>query len=82
MYSSGLPFLYFVAFASFLISYWVDKLLFLCCYKRPPQYGSDLPKYAVGSFKYAVLLHFVVGYFMYSNSTILIVDSEFILDFT
>lgn len=39
MFSTGLPFLYIIAFISFFLMYWVDKILLLRCYKNPPSYS-------------------------------------------
>eukprot|EP00347_Sterkiella_histriomuscorum_P022647 403337690 len=54
MYSSGIPVLYLIAFVSFFVQYWFDKIFLLKCYQKPP-----------------LILHFIIGLYMYSNSSIL-----------
>mmetsp|Transcript_22060 Transcript_22060/g.21240 ORF Transcript_22060/g.21240 Transcript_22060/m.21240 type:complete len:481 (+) Transcript_22060:2146-3588(+) len=70
-YSAGIPFLYMVQFSSLFITYWLDKMLFLKYYKKPPSYDVNLTLDSIKLLKYAVLIHFIIGFIMYSNSTIL-----------
>ena len=80
MYSSGMPLLYLVGFISFLLSYWVDKMLcnsnylisflVLRIYRKPPRYDSALSFEVRDIIKYALIIHFAFGFYMYSNSSI------------
>lgn len=80
MYSSGMPLLYILAAASFFVTYWVDKILckqyrcngiVLRFYKKPPPYGAELSGQTRSLIKFSILFHFIIGFFMFSNSTIL-----------
>lgn len=81
LYSSGMPILYIIAFLSFFTSYWVDK--FLCksiisflysivlrVYRTPPRYDTALATKTRKIIKYSIFLHFIFGFYMYSNSSI------------
>mmetsp|Transcript_16493 Transcript_16493/g.11841 ORF Transcript_16493/g.11841 Transcript_16493/m.11841 type:complete len:380 (+) Transcript_16493:1490-2629(+) len=70
-YSAGIPVLYMVQFISLFITYWLDKLLFFSYYRKPPTYDVNLTLDSVMLMKYAVVIHFVIGFIMYSNSTVL-----------
>ena len=70
LYSSGLPLLYFVGFVSFWLMYWIDKYLFVAFYKTPPRYGVELNEIARNMMQYGLVGHFILGFFMYSNSQI------------
>ena len=41
VFSTGIPLLLVVALASFTVSYWVDKLLFVAFYRRPPAFNTQ-----------------------------------------
>eukprot|EP00347_Sterkiella_histriomuscorum_P007541 403348527 len=71
MYSSGIPVLYLIAFASFFVQYWFDKMFLLKCYQKPPQLNLDLSKATRALMKFSLILHFIIGLYMYSNSSIL-----------
>ena len=40
MFSAGLPLLLPIAVASFVVSFWVDKIMFVRFYRTPPQYAA------------------------------------------
>ncbi|CDW91797.1 UNKNOWN [Stylonychia lemnae] len=58
MYSSGIPILYIIALFSFFFQYWFDKLFYLSNATR-------------ALMKFSLILHFIIGLYMYSNSSIL-----------
>lgn len=70
MYGSGIPVLYFAFVVSLFLIYWVDKLLFFRIYRTPPRYGKELIASVRGLIKYAIMLHFLIGFWMYSQSEI------------
>jgi hypothetical protein len=67
MFSAGMPLLYLVLFFELLIKYWVDKTWFLRLNRTPPRYGQELTDSARSKIYYGVLLHLLLGFFMYSN---------------
>ncbi len=81
MYSSGLPILYLIAVVTFFAQYWFDKLFcnlsfflifkVLKCYSKTPQINLDLSKATRALMKFSLILHFLIGLYMYSNSSIL-----------
>ncbi|CDW73927.1 UNKNOWN [Stylonychia lemnae] len=79
MYSPGMPLLYLIAFASFFLTYWFDKFFLLKCYRKPPSHTIDLSSSTVSLMYYALVFHFIIGLYMYSNITIL-TPTDFIND--
>lgn len=71
MYSAGIPLLYPVSMVSFFLTYWVDKYLFIRYYKNPPQYTMAMAERTVSLMRYSLILHFIIGFLMLSNSQIL-----------
>lgn len=71
MYSSGLPLLYIIAFVSFFFTYWFDKMFLLKFYRKPPAYTLHLSSKTRTIMKFALIPHFFVGLYMYSNSSII-----------
>lgn len=71
MYSAGIPLLYPVSMVSFLMTYWVDKYLFIRHYKNPPSYTMAMAERTVLLMRYSLILHFIIGFLMLSNSKIL-----------
>jgi hypothetical protein len=71
IYSTGMPALYFVCFISFCLTFWVDKYLFLRVYRIPPRYDITLIRSVRKTLKYAIILHFCIGFYMISNTNIL-----------
>lgn len=70
MYSSGMPVLLPIAAMSFLVSFWVDKYLFLRFYRKPPHYDTRMGMRMTGLLPYAILLHLGFAAWMYSNRAI------------
>ena len=71
MFSSTMPFLYVVMILNFGFTYWVDKWLLLRFYRTPINYDSTSTKFAVWMMNYAIIFHFVIGYFMLGNRNII-----------
>ena len=81
MFSSGLPLLYPITAANLLVIFWVDKILckfkfnlnhiVLRVYKKPLRFSPELSESIVTLFKYCLVMHFVLGLFMYSNLPII-----------
>jgi hypothetical protein len=71
MYSSGMPLLYFIAFLTFALSYWVDKYMFLRFYRIPPRHTGKLSIEALQIMKYAIVFHFLIGLYMFSYRPIM-----------
>jgi hypothetical protein len=72
MYGAGMPILYPIACFSFVLSFWIDKYLFINYYRRPPQYDAKLGRRASGTLMYGLLLHLVVSIWMYGNKAVFI----------
>jgi len=77
IYSTGMPVLYPICCLSFFLTYWVDKTLFIKYYKTPPRYDMALMKNVRSLLKYAVIIHFGVGFYMISNTSILTYNGDF-----
>jgi hypothetical protein len=71
-YSAGMPILYPIAGLYFFISYWVEKLLILRFYKKPPVFNSHLAKNVTSWFKIILYIHIFMAYLMFSNTQIML----------
>jgi hypothetical protein len=71
MFSAGLPVLYPVAVIFFTVTYWCDKYLVLRHYKKPPVFDNFLALRTIEWFKYALVMHILVGALMFGNDDIL-----------
>lgn len=69
-YSSGMPLLYIISMLQYFFTYWVDKFMFLRLYKTPPRYGIEMSETTRKIMVLGILLHFALGFYMYSNSQI------------
>lgn len=67
IYSAGLPLLMPVAFVSFLLSCWVDKLCFLRLYRTPPPTDGTAARVTMALLPYAALPHILLALWMYSS---------------
>lgn len=74
MYSTGIPFLYFVGACTAFLFYWIDKLLFSCLYGKPPQYDPSVNKTFSNFLGWGLLLHVAFGTWMLGNKHILSTD--------
>jgi hypothetical protein len=70
MYGSGLPLLYPCAVVSFVMIYWVDKITLLRVYQTPPRFNKKLMASSRGWLTPMLIIHLILGFWMYSNSTI------------
>lgn len=75
-YGTGMPALYAMCFVAFVLTYWVDKYLFLRVYRTPPRYDIALMRTVRSTLKYAVVCHFLIGFYMVSNTRILTYNSK------
>ncbi len=64
--SSGMPVLLGVASAILLFTYWADRYCLLRLSRRPPSFSGRLGRTALDSLEYALLLHLLIGIWMYS----------------
>ena len=71
MYSSALPALFPLTVLNFLIIYWIDKFLLLRFFRTPKNYDQESIFYTISEMRTAILFHFIVGLFVYSNQKIL-----------
>jgi len=62
--------LYLVLAFSFILIYVVDKLLMLHFYKKPKHYDQQPLLFLIQTLKFAILLHLIIGSFIYSNNSI------------
>lgn len=69
-YSSGMPLLLLLAAVAFGTCYWVDMLLVLRYYRRPPQYDEALALLAGRLMPLALVLHLAFGVWMYGNNEV------------
>lgn len=70
IFSPGLPILYLFLVFTFFITYWVDKFTVLRIYRKPPRYGHNLMKISREWLNLAIIFHFIIGFWMYSNAAI------------
>ena len=63
--------LYPIAFISFFLTYWFDKWFMLKWHRKPPAYTLYLSSKTRTIMKFALVPHFFVGLYMYSNSSII-----------
>jgi len=76
MFSGGMPLLYLISAVYCGATYWVDKYLLVTFYKKPPNLNSKLAKSELRWFKWALLIHFIVTWKMYTRNSILSTDAE------
>jgi hypothetical protein len=67
IFSSGMPILWIIGWASFLVAFCIDKWAFLRVYRLPPKYGATLARYATDMLPWAVLMHVVFASWTFSN---------------
>lgn len=75
-----MPVLFIIAIVNLTIMYWFDKWLLLRIYKTPVNLDEKPIKHALMMFYWVFVMHFVVGYSMITNDSILasddIIDSD------
>jgi hypothetical protein len=84
-YSVGLPVLFIIAVVNLTTMYWFDKYLVLRIYNTPANLDEKPIKHALQMFYWVFVMHFVVGYSMITNDSIISSDelvdsSSFSLD--
>lgn len=73
-FGAGEPLLYFVAFVSLMISYWMDKWALLRFYKTPVNFSKSVVRATRQSIYIAIIFHLGISYFMFSNREIFDID--------
>lgn len=71
MYGFGMPVLFPIAMASFLVLYFVEKLMLFYGYVMPPMYDERLSNDVLTKLQFAPLLYLCFGYWMASNQQLL-----------
>ena len=67
MYGFGMPVLFPIAMLSFLVLYFVEKLMLFYSYVMPPMYDERLSNDVLSKLQFAPLLYVIFGYWMASN---------------
>ena len=67
MYGLGIPFLFFIAFLSFVFLWVTERYLIAYYFKLPPSFDDKLTKNALAILKWAVVFFLAFGYWMMSN---------------
>jgi len=70
-YGPGLPIMYLLAAVYFFVNYWTDKIMIFYNHRKPLYFDEMLALQTTKWLKVGVVLHFLVGLMMYSNSKIL-----------
>ena len=71
IYGFGMPILFPIACASFLVLYAVEKSLLFWGYRLPPMYDERLSQDVLSKLQFAPLLYLAFGYWMASNQQLL-----------
>ena len=71
MFGAGLPVLFPIAAAAFLVLYTVENFLLYYVYKQPPAYDEKLNNAVLARLSYAPLFILAFGYWMLSNHQLL-----------
>lgn len=71
VFSAGLPFLYFIGFATYFIQYWVFKFLLLKFFKKTVSFDDELPKFSIFYFQIGIVLHIMFAGFIFANSSLI-----------
>eukprot|EP00981_Chlorochromonas_danica_P004112 scaffold801_cov178-Ochromonas_danica.AAC.17 len=70
-FSSGIPLLYPIACANYLLYYYVEKYFFVHIYRIPPHFNTYVGKRATSFIPLGLLLHVVMAIWTLSNSSLL-----------
>ncbi len=73
-FSTGIPLLYPIAAANFILFYLVEKYLFIHCYKMPPQFNTLVGKRATALIPIGLLIHVVMSVWVLSNNSLFVSD--------
>ena len=71
IYGFGMPILFPIACASFIVLYNVEKILLFYGYRLPPMYDEKLSQDVLSKLQFAPLLYLAFGYWMASNQQLL-----------
>jgi len=71
MYGFGMPVLFPIAMVSFVVLYFVEKLMLFYGYVMPPMYDERLSNDVLNKLQFAPLLYLIFGYWMASNQQLL-----------
>ena len=74
MYGFGMPILFPIACASFIVLYIVEKWMLFYGYKLPPMYDETLSQDVLNKMQFAPILYMALGYWMCSNRQLLAND--------
>ena len=66
-----MPVLYPIGCLNFFVLYWVYKYLLVKFYSKTTSFNHKLPLFTINFFKVGIILHLILGSFMFSNSNIL-----------
>lgn len=69
-YSGGMPLLWWVGFACFTGTYWIDKYMFCHIYRTPPRYDAGVLRTVLTLVPLAFVLHGGVSMWMYTAPSI------------
>lgn len=67
LYSGGMPILNILCFCTMFILFWVDKILILRYYRRPPMLNYSINDRVIAILPYAIILHCAVSLYMYGS---------------
>jgi len=70
VFATGIPLMVPISVISFFIAYWIDKMLFMWYFRRPPNFGISLQRTMSNLVPVALISHLAVGTWMISNITI------------
>jgi hypothetical protein len=68
IFGGGLPVLYPIAAAYFLVTYWIDKYLLYRAKRHPSNYNGEFFISSIKIFQVAIYIHIVVNYILFSHS--------------
>jgi len=75
MYGFGMPVLFPIAMLSFLILYFVERLMLFYSYVMPPMYDERLSNDVLSKLQFAPILYVLFGYWMASNMQLISNDN-------
>lgn len=72
----GIPLLYLLGAGNFLVTYFIEKYLFMNLYRIPPHFSNNVGKRATALIPYALVLHCGVAIWMFSNPVLFENDAQ------
>lgn len=70
LYSGGMPILNVLCFFTLFFMYWIDKILILRYFRKPPMVNHSLNDRVIAILPYAIIMHCAVSLYMYGSHTI------------